>query len=170
VSFKIFTKVSTNKVATIDENVIQPTQTAFMPSRHTLEGIVILHESIHELCRKKIDDVLFKIDFEKAYDKVNLSFLQLALRMKGFDPKCCEWIQNYIVKGSVGIKVNNNIGHYFQSRKGLRQGDPLSPILFILVADMLAILINRGKEDGQVSGLIPHLVEWGQGIYSSIRR
>jgi hypothetical protein len=111
-----------------------------------------------------LDGVLFKIDFEKAYDKVNWSFLQQALRMKGFDPKWCEWIQNFIAKGSVGIRVNNDIGHYFQTKKGLRQGDPLSPILFNIVADMLAILINRAKEDGQVSGLIPHLVEGGVSI------
>jgi hypothetical protein len=51
--------------------------------------------------------------------------------------------------------VNDEIGHYFQTRKGLRQGNPFSSILFNLVADMLAILINRTKEDGQVEGLIP---------------
>jgi hypothetical protein len=117
---------------------------------------------------KKLDGVLFKIDFEKAYEKVNWSFLQQALRMKGFNPKWCERIQNYIAKGSVGIRVNNDIGHYFQTKKGLRQGDPLSPILFNIVDDMLAILIKRAKEDDQVSGLIPHLVE-GWGFHSSIR-
>jgi hypothetical protein len=129
-----------------------------------LEGVFILHETIHELLRKKLDGVLFKINFEKAYDRVNWSFLQQALRMKGFNPKWCEWIQNYIVKGSVGIRLNNDIGHYFQTKKGLRQGDPLSPILFNIVADMLAILIKRAKEDGQVSGLIPHLLDGGVPI------
>jgi hypothetical protein len=117
VSFKIFTKVGTNRIASIAEKIIHPTQTAFMSGRHILEGVVILHETIHELHRKKLDGVLFKIDFEKAYDKVNLSFLQQALRMKGFDPKWCEWIQNYIAKGSVGIRVNNDICHYFQTKK-----------------------------------------------------
>ena len=51
--------------------MIRPPQTAFMPGRHILEGVVVLHESIHELHTKKLDGVLFKIDFEKAYDKVN---------------------------------------------------------------------------------------------------
>jgi hypothetical protein len=58
----------------------------------------------------------------------------------------------------------SDIGHYFQTHKGLRQGDSLSPILFNLVADMLAILIARAKEDGQVDGLIPHLVDGGISI------
>ena len=73
--------------------------------------------------------------------------------MKGFDKKWCDLIQNFIMGGSVGVRVNDNIGHYFQTRKGLRQGDPLSPILFNIVADMLAVLISRAKEEGQVGGL-----------------
>jgi hypothetical protein len=97
--------------------------------------------------------MLLKINFEKAYDKVKWDFLQRALRMKGFDPKWCKWIQEFISWGSVGIRVNDDIVHYFQTRKGLRQGDPLSPILFNIVADMLAIMINRAKEDGRLAVL-----------------
>jgi hypothetical protein len=86
VSFKIFTKVGTNRITGIAHKVIKPTQSAFMPGRHILEGVVVLHEIIHELHRKKMDGVLFKIDFEKAYDKVNWPFLQQTMRMKGFSP------------------------------------------------------------------------------------
>lgn len=67
------------------------------------------------------------------------------LRVKGFSPTWCSWIQQVISKGSVGIKVNDDRGHYFQTRKGVRQGDPLSPIPFNIVVDLLAILIARGK-------------------------
>jgi hypothetical protein len=84
--------------------------------------------------------------------------------MKGFDSKWCKWIQDFVSRGSVGVKVNDDTGHYFQTHKGLRQGDPLSPIPFNLIADMLAILIARAKEDGQVEGLIPHLVDGGISI------
>jgi hypothetical protein len=92
-----------------------------------------------------MDGVLLKIDFEKAYDKVKWSFLQQGLRMKGFDQKLCDWIEKFVEKCSVGIKVNNDIGNYFQTRKGLRQNDPLSPIIFNIIADMLAILIAHAK-------------------------
>jgi hypothetical protein len=64
----------------------------------------------------------------------------------------------------VTIKVNDDIRHYFQNHKGLQQGDPLSPILFNLIADMFAILTFRAKEDGQVEGLIPRLVDGGVSI------
>ena len=52
----------------------------------------------------------------------------------------------------MAIKVNDDVGNYFQTRKGLRQGDPASPILFNIVADMLATLVERAKLDGQISG------------------
>ena len=60
--------------------------------------------------------------------------------------------------------MNDDIGHYFQTHKCLKQGDPMSPILFNIVVDMLAILIGRAKENGQVGGLVPHLVDGGVSI------
>ena len=60
--------------------------------------------------------------------------------------------------------MNDDIGHYFQTHKGLRQGHPMSPILFNIVVDMLAILIGRAKEADQVGGLVPHLVDGGVSI------
>ena len=84
--------------------------------------------------------------------------------MKGFLEKWCSWIQSFVSKGSVGVKVSDDIGKKFQTKKGLRQGDPLSPLLINLVVDMLAILIARAREDGQISGLIPHLIDDGLSV------
>lgn len=64
----------------------------------------------------------------------------------------------------MGIKVNDDLGPSFQTHKGLRQGNPLSPILFHLVADMLVVLIHRAKEDGQFRGVVPDLVDDGLSI------
>jgi hypothetical protein len=84
--------------------------------------------------------------------------------MKGFSGKWCQWIDSIVKGGSVCIKVNDEMGHYFQTKKGLRQGDPLSPVLFNLIADMLAVLIERSKEVSYFDGLVPHLVEDGLSI------
>jgi hypothetical protein len=84
--------------------------------------------------------------------------------MKGFSDKWCSWIQKIVSKGSVLVKVNEDYGHYFQTRKGVRQGDPLLPILFNIVVDMLAILITRAKDVGLFRGVIPHLVNGGLSI------
>ena len=164
VSFKFFTKVLINIIHLVAHKVIRSSQTAFLPGRFILEGAVVLHETIHELHRKKKSGVILKLDFEKAYDKVKWPFLQQVLRLKGFSHKWISWIQQVTEKGTVGIKVNDNIGHYFQTKKGVRQGDPLSPILFNIVVDILAILIDRAKETELIRGLVPNLVDNGLSI------
>jgi hypothetical protein len=117
VSFKIFTKVVVNRLTRIADNVISPSHTTFMPDRNIMEGVVMLHETIHELHRKKMNGIILKLDFKKAYDKVNWEFLQQTLRMKGFSEKWCTWTDQFVSKGSVVVKVNDNIGRYFQSKK-----------------------------------------------------
>jgi hypothetical protein len=66
--------------------------------------------------------------------------------------------------GHVGIKVNDQVGQNFRTKKGIRQGDPLSPILFNIVVDMLTIIINRAKSEGQIKGVIPNLIDDGLSI------
>jgi hypothetical protein len=96
-----------------------------------MEGVVMLHENIHELHKKKMSGVILKLNSEKAYDKINWIFLQQTLRIKGFSRKWCYWIDQMVSKRSVGVKVNDNTGRYFQTKKGLRQRDLLSPIFLI---------------------------------------
>ena len=84
-TFKIYTKVGTNRLTWIAHSVVQPSQIAFMPERHILEGVVVFHETLHEIHSNKLDGVIFKVDFEKAYDKVKWPFLEQAMRMKGFN-------------------------------------------------------------------------------------
>ena len=76
VSFKKITKVGTNRLTQIAHSVVQHSQTSFMPDRNILEGVVVLHETLHKVHMKKLDGVIFKVDFEKAYDKVKWPFLQ----------------------------------------------------------------------------------------------
>ncbi|WVZ84217.1 hypothetical protein U9M48_031271 [Paspalum notatum var. saurae] len=140
VSFKIFTKVATNRIVKVAHKIIRPSQTTFLPGRNIMEGAMVLHETLHELHRKNLNGAIFKIDIEKAYDK--------KMRMKGFLDTWCNWIKSFIQGGNVAINVNGENGSYFQTRKGLRQGDPFSPILFNIV----------------VNGVIPHLVEDGLSI------
>ena len=132
----------------VASKIVRPSQSAFMPGRNIMEGVVILHETIHELHTKKLNGVILKIYFEMAYDKVKWSFLQQSLRMKWFSGRWCTWIENFVNGGIVGIQINDDIGHYFQTKNGLRQRDPMSPVLFNIVADMLSILIKRAKDDG----------------------
>ena len=88
--------------------------------------------------------------------------------MKGFNETLRNRVDSLVQKGSVGVKVNDDTSHYFQTHKGLRQGDSMSPLLFNIVADMLTVLIGRAKETGQVAGLVPHLVDGGR-VHFTVR-
>jgi hypothetical protein len=70
VSFKIITKVLTGRIGSIEDKIIGPSQRTFMLGCNILEGVILLHETIHELHRKKMDGTILKLHFEKAYDKV----------------------------------------------------------------------------------------------------
>jgi hypothetical protein len=83
VSFKFFTKVIANRLAMVASKVIGPSQSAFLPGRYILDGIVILHETLLELKRKKMDGVILKLDFEKAYGKVNWHFFATGYADEG---------------------------------------------------------------------------------------
>jgi hypothetical protein len=71
VSFKIFTKVATNMISQVAQKFISSSQSAFIPSWNIMEGVIVLHETLHEMHRKRQSGVVLKIDFKKAYDKLN---------------------------------------------------------------------------------------------------
>lgn len=112
------------------ESIISETQTAFIKGRYILEGVLVLHEVIHELQSKKQEGIILKLDFEKPYDKVHWDFLKEVLVQKRFPSKWINWVMQTMEGGRVSINVNNEQGSYFRTYKGLRQGDPLSPLLF----------------------------------------
>jgi hypothetical protein len=79
--------------------------------------------------------------------------------MKGFSPIWCKWVASFMEGGHVGVKVNDTVGQKFQTKKWVRQGDPLSPLLFNIVVDMLTVIINRAKSEGQVKSVILDLTD-----------
>lgn len=161
VSFKIFFNLLMNRFSGIADRIIDKGQTAFIKGRYILDGVVILHETLHELRRKKMRGVILKIDFKKAYDSVKWDFVEKVLRKKGFDEKVIGWIMSTVKGGKVCININGENRPYFKTHRGLRQGDPLSPLLFNLVGDALAHMLNAAKLKGRVKGLVPHLIEGG---------
>ena len=84
VCYKIVTKVLTNRLERVADKVVSKSQTAFMKNANILDGVVTIHEVFHELRRTKQEGVILKLDFEKAYDRVNWDFLQEVLLKKGF--------------------------------------------------------------------------------------
>uniref|UniRef100_A0A453T0F0 Reverse transcriptase domain-containing protein n=1 Tax=Aegilops tauschii subsp. strangulata TaxID=200361 RepID=A0A453T0F0_AEGTS len=91
--------------------------------------------------------IVLKLDFEKAYDKVNWDFLLECHKMRGFNETWCGWIKQILYEGTVSIKLNNFTGPYFQSAKGVRQGDPHSPFRFNLVVECLTKMIKNAQKN-----------------------
>jgi hypothetical protein len=87
VDYKCFTKVLTNRLVLVVQRVVGKNQIGFIKGRNILEGVVVLHEVIHELHSSKQKGLILKIDFEKAYDRVRWSFLEQVMIGKGFPPK-----------------------------------------------------------------------------------
>jgi hypothetical protein len=91
-----------------------------------MANILALQETLHETkMRDRI--VALKLDFDKAYDKVHRGFLLKCLRARGFNEKLCSKIESVLHNGTVDVKVNDCVGPYFQSYKGVRQGGHVSP-------------------------------------------
>jgi hypothetical protein len=114
---------------------------------------------LHHTHVKKQVGVVLKLDFDKAYDKVNWDFLLNCHAAKGFCEVCCNWIRKVLHNGTVYVKLNNTCGPCFQSCKGVRQGDPLSPTLFNLAGECLTKMIVNAQKNGLLVGLIPHLIK-----------
>lgn len=97
--------------------------------------------------------MILKLNYEKAYDRVSWNFIFQILECRGFSEKWISWIRQIVVGAFVGVMVNGEESSFFKPGKGLRQGDPISPLLFNLVSDVLTRMLFRASNAGFVKGL-----------------
>jgi len=149
--YKIITKVLVQRLRPILNNIIGPYQSSFLPGRGTSDNSIVLQEVVHYMRRskKKKGDVAFKLDLEKAFDNVNWDFLNSCLHDFGFPDITIKLIMHCVSSSSFSILWNGNTMPPFKPSHGLRQGDPLSPYLFILCMEKLSIAINTVVIQGE---------------------
>jgi hypothetical protein len=159
--FKKKSKVLTNRLGLVSDFLIAPNQAAFIRGRYILESVVTAHEVLHSVVHSKSKGVVLKLDYEKAFDRVNLVFLDKLLALRGFGSKFAQWINLATRGGSVAVKLNGTEGNFFPTGKGLRQGDPMSPVLFNLVVDVFTRMLIKAECNNLIRGLCPQLYPGG---------
>jgi hypothetical protein len=118
--YKWFIKCLTIRLEPVAGRLIHKSQSAFLQGRNFMNYVLALHEILHETKRKGQVGVILKLDIEKAYNKVHWGFLVRCLRERGFNDTWCSWISKILNNGTVAVKLNDSIGSYFQSYKGVR--------------------------------------------------
>jgi hypothetical protein len=150
--YKIIAKVLANRMSHILEKIISVPQNAFVKGRHILDLILVASECLDSRIKSGIPRVLCKLDIMKTFDHVNWKFLLYMLKRCGFGDKWVSWISHCISSARHSILVNGSPASFFNSSRGLRQGNPLSPLLFIVVMEALTKMLSGVVDCGRLSG------------------
>ncbi|KAL0408606.1 UNVERIFIED_CONTAM: putative ribonuclease H protein [Sesamum radiatum] len=161
--YKVISKILANKLKPHLEKIISPFQMAFVPGRNINENSIMSQEIMHYLHNKRGKNgyMAIKIDLSKAYDRVEWPVLLSLLKATGVCETFVNWISQCISSASFSILIN--VSHqlaslsasfdYFRPSRGIRQGDPLSPYLFIIYAEFLSRLLIHEESLGNLKGV-----------------
>lgn len=147
-TIKLLTKLLANRLQSIILELVHINQYGFIKSRTIQDCIAWAYEFLFQCHKSKKPSVVLKLDFEKAFDKIEHGMIMAILKKKGFGPKWCLWIEQILGSATSAVLLNGVPGNSFKCRRGVRQGDPLSPLLFVLAADFLQTILNDAMNRG----------------------
>ena len=150
--YKLLAKVLAYRLKKVVGKVVSTAQNAFVTGRQILDASLIANEVIDSWQKRKEKGLICKWDIEKAYDSINWKFLLKVLQKMGFGSKWLGWMWSCLSSAKFSVLVNGVPTGFFSSTKGLRQGNPLSPYLFVMGMEVLDVLIRRAVEGGFLLG------------------
>jgi len=165
-------------------SVVSDTQLAFIKDRQILNGILAANKVVDEAKKCKKELILFKVDFEKAYDSIDWNYLDEVMVKMGFPTLWRKWIKECIGTATTSVLVNGSLTDEFSLGRGLRQGDPLLPFLFLLAAEGFHVLMQSLSQNNLFTGykvgrndlvVVSHLqfaddtLMWGEKLWTNIR-
>ncbi|GJZ43372.1 hypothetical protein Tco_0590627 [Tanacetum coccineum] len=143
--FKCISKIINNRIKESLKDFVSPNQSAFVPGRSIADNVLLTQELMHNYhLDRGLPRCAFKVDIQKAYDTVDWDFLRKVLIGFGFHSRMIGWIMECVTTTSFSISINGSLHGLFKGKRGLRQGDPLSPYLFTLIMEILTLMLQRG--------------------------
>jgi hypothetical protein len=150
--YKLLANVLANRFRMVLGCLISELQNAFVGGRQMVDSVLIANECLDSRVRSVCPDIICKLDIEKAYDHVNWDSLFYVLSRMGFGSRWIRWIHMCISTVRFSIFINGTPVGFFNGSRGIRQGDPLSPLLFLLVMEVLSCLLKKTEEGGFIRG------------------
>jgi exonuclease III len=156
VLYKLMAKVLANRLKKVLNSIISPNQSAFVPGRLITDNVIVAFEALHSMTTRikgRKGYIALKLDMSKAYDRVEWDFLELIMRKLGFQERWVDLIMTCVRTVTYSVLINGRPFGHIRPSRGIRQGDPLSPYLFILCAEGLSTLIHKAKREGKITGI-----------------
>jgi hypothetical protein len=153
-SYKILTKIIATRLSPLLTKLISENQSGFLKDKQITDNIVLVQEAIHSSKKTKTPGMVVKLDMENTFDRVKHSFLFSILKAYGFSENFINWIKACISMPWVSPLLNGRPSNFFKASRGLRQGCPLSPFLYILLADSLSRKLEEERRKGNLPGLL----------------